>query len=308
MLNSTNNEIYNTILFSFDTINEYYNNLSAMKPFLETITKENAIHAFAFEMSFFEFKWHYHPEFELTLILKGNGMRLVGDSYLPFQAGDLVLVGSGIPHTWESDTNSHETVAAVVIQFSEELISNFMNNEAFDKIKKLLYSSVRGLFFSKPLAMDIEHQMMTIASEKGVKQITALLNVLNDLAFENNETLASSFYSPKNSIENETRINTVFNYIKQNVASTIVLEQAAASIHLTKGAFCKFFKRMTGKTFSDYVNEIRIGKACYLLSETDKTIYQIAIEVGFENQSYFNRVFLIKKGSTPNQFRKLTLL
>jgi AraC-like DNA-binding protein len=274
-----------------------------MKPVLETISVKNAIHAFAFEMPYFEFKWHYHPEYELTLIVKGNGMRLVGDSYLPFQAGDLVLLGSGIPHTWESDTNSHETVAAVVIQFSEDFIANFMNSEAFYKIKKMLQASVRGLIFSKSSAMEIEQQMITIATEKEVKQITALLDVLNDLAFENYETLASAFYSPKNSRENETRINTVFNYIKQNSAATILLEQAAASVHLTTGAFCKFFKRMTGKTFSDYVNEIRIGNACNLLSHTDKTIAQIAIESGFENQTYFNRIFLKKKNCTPKQFR-----
>ena len=274
-----------------------------MKPVLETIAIENAIHAFAFEMPFFEFKWHYHPEYELTLIVKGNGMRLVGDSYLPFQAGDLVLLGSGIPHTWESDSNSHDTVAAVVIQFSEDFIATFMNSEAFYKIKKLLQVSVRGLFFPNQLTMEIEQKMMTIATEKGVKQITALLNVLNDLAFENYQPLASAIYSPKNSKENETRINTVFNYIKQNAASTILLEQAAASVHLTIGAFCKFFKRMTGKTFSDYVNEIRIGNACTLITQTDKTIAQIAIESGFENQTYFNRVFLKKKNCTPKEFR-----
>lgn len=274
-----------------------------MKAVLETITVENAIHAFSFELPFFEFKWHYHPEYELTLIVKGSGMRLVGDSYLPFQAGDLVLLGSEIPHTWESDANSHEDVAAVVIQFSEDFIANFMNSEAFYKIKKLLQTSVRGLFFPNPLAMNIEQQMMTIATEKGVKQITALLNVLNDLSFDNYEPLASAFYLPKNSRENETRINTVFNYIKQNASSTILLEQAAASVHLTTGAFCKFFKRMTGKTFSDYVNEIRIGNACNLMVHTDKTIAQIAIESGFENQTYFNRVFLKKKNCTPKQFR-----
>jgi AraC-like DNA-binding protein len=274
-----------------------------MKPFLKTITVENAIHAFAFEIPFFEFKWHYHPEYELTFIVKGNGMRLVGDSYLPFQAGDLVLLGSGIPHTWESDVSSQETVAAIVIQFSEDFIVNFMNSEAFFKIKKLLETSVRGVFFSISSAKEIELQMMTIASEKGVRQITTLLSILNDLTFNHYETLASAFYAPKKSKENETRINMVFNYIKQNAFSTISLEQAAASVHLTTGAFCKFFKKMTGKTFSDYVNEIRIGNACNLIAHTDKTIAQIAIESGFENQTYFNRVFLKKKNCTPKQFR-----
>ncbi|WP_264521409.1 AraC family transcriptional regulator [Flavobacterium sp. N1994] len=274
-----------------------------MKPILETITIENAIHAFAFEMPFFEFKWHYHPEYELTYIVKGKGMRLVGDSYLPFQSGDLVLLGSGIPHTWESDSNNQEMVAAVVIQFSENFIESVMNSQAFYQIKKLLQSSVRGLFFPNPQANDMASRMKLIANEKGVKQIAALLNVFDDLTNIKCETLASSFYAPKNSKENETRINTVFNYIKQNAATSMSLEQAAASIHLTTGAFCKFFKKMTGKTFSDYVNEIRIGNACTLITQTDKTIAQIAIESGFENQTYFNRIFLKKKNCTPKQFR-----
>lgn len=274
-----------------------------MKPVLETIATANAIHAFEFEMPFFEFKWHYHPEYELTLIIEGSGMRLVGDSYLPFEAGDLVLLGPDIPHTWESEAKTSENVAAVVIQFSAEFMANSMNIEAFHKIKMLLQASVRGLSFSNFLATDIESQMRAITTEKGVRQITALLNVLDNLANHNFETLASPYYSPKNSKENESRINTVFNYIKQNATSTILLEQAAASIHLTTSAFCKFFKKMTGKTFSDYVNEIRIGYACYLITQTDKTIAQVAIESGFENQTYFNRVFLKKKNCTPKQFR-----
>ncbi|WP_445454745.1 AraC family transcriptional regulator [Flavobacterium sp. 25HG05S-40] len=274
-----------------------------MKPVLETIVTANAIHAFEFEMPFFEFKWHYHPEYELTLIIKGSGMRLVGDSYLPFEAGDLVLLGPDIPHTWESDANAFDKVAAVVIQFSAEFMANTMKIEAFYKIKLLLHASVRGLSFSNLLTTEMQSQMRAITTEKGVRQITALFNVLDNLSFGNHEILASPFYAPNNSKENETRINTVFNYIKQNLTNTIQLEHAAASIHLTASAFCKFFKKMTGKTFSDYVNEIRIGYACTLITQTDKTIAQVAIESGFENQTYFNRVFLKKKNCTPKQFR-----
>jgi len=182
-------------------------------------------------------------------------------------------------------------------------MAHSMSSEAFYKIKMLLQASGRGLFFSNLSTTEMESQMRAITTENGVRQITALLNVLDDLTDYNFETLASPYYSPKNSKENESRINTVFNYIKQNATSTIQLEQAAASIHLTTSAFCKFFKKMTGKTFSDYVNEIRIGYACSLITQTDKTIAQVAIESGFENQTYFNRVFLKKKNCTPKQFR-----
>jgi len=274
-----------------------------MKAILENVLNHSLITAFSFEVDHFEFKWHYHPEYELTLITKGKGMRLVGDNYENFKTGDLVLLGPGIPHTWTNEPKKNSLCSAIVIQFSKEFITNFMEQKEFSSIRKLLNLSTRGLYFNKNIASNLTEKIQLIPTQTGVYQITSLLNLLEELSSFVNKPLASNYFAPKINSEYENRINIVFNYIKTNAANSIALNEAANSINLTVSAFCKFFKKMTGKTFSDYVNDFKIGNACYLLSETDKPIYQIAHEIGFENQAYFNRVFLSKKACTPIQFR-----
>jgi len=277
-----------------------------LKAIFENISKQTTIRVFEFEMTHFEFKWHYHPEYELTLITKGSGMRFVGDSYENFKNNDLVLLGSGIPHTWATEPNNNIKVSAIVIQFSEDFIAKFIDIVDFKLIVKLLQSSSNGLFFYEEL--NIINQLIQLPKEKGVKQITSLLNILDDLTKAKRKSLASNFYDSKGYSLNQNRITIVLDYLKQHSNENISLSEVASLIHLSVGTFCKFFKKVTGKTFSDYLNEIRIGNTCYLLSETDKTINQIVNEVGFENQAYFNRVFLKKKGLTPSQYRKLNLL
>jgi AraC-like DNA-binding protein len=232
-------------------------------------------------------------------------MRFVGDSYENFKDNDLVLLGSGIPHTWATEPNNIK-VSAVVIQFSEDFIAKFIGIDDFKLIVKLLQSSSNGLFFYEEL--NIINQLIQLPKQNGVKQITSLLNILDDLTKAKRKSLASNFYDSKGYSLNQNRITIVLDYLKQHSNENISLREVASLIHLSTGTFCKFFKKVTGKTFSDYLNEIRIGNTCYLLSETDKTINQIVIEVGFENQAYFNRVFLKKKGLTPSQYRKLNLL
>jgi AraC-like DNA-binding protein len=116
--------------------------------------------------------------------------------------------------------------------------------------------------------------------------------------------LASPYFLPAPGKKTEGRIGKVFQYIHRHSAETVSLSEMAALINLSESAFCKFFKRTTGKTFSDYLSEIRVGHACHLLSESDDTISEIAYRSGFESLTYFNRVFLRKKGVRPREFRK----
>lgn len=275
-----------------------------MKALYEDITSKKGSESFlayAFTVPQFEFKWHYHPEYELTLITKGKGKRLVGDNYGNFEAGDLVLLGSGLPHTWSSDRFQEKKVSAVVIQFSDEFIRKFLTLQEFNKISRLLASSDRGLFFpdSKKLSVELEK----VPEQNGIGKITSLLTILQKLTGLKSKRLSSEYFNAVKSEETENRINKVCQFIQKKAAENISLAQIAGLIHLSRSAFSKFFKRATGKTFSDYVNDIRIGNACYLLTETDKTIHEIAFETGFESLTYFNRVFLKKKGVTPRDFR-----
>ena len=262
--------------------------------------------AYTFTVPAFKFKWHYHPEYELTLIIKGKGTRLVGDSNESFSTGDLVLLGSGLPHTWSSDVAKKKSGSALVIQFSKEFIQNFIQLSGFDKIAKLLSEASRGLFF--PQAKEIFPQIEQLPQLTGVEKVTSFLTILQELTKQKNIKLSSEYFSAVKSEETENRINKICQHIQKNATKAINLERTANLIHLSPSAFCKFFKRATGITFSDYVNDIRIGNACHLLTETDKAISKIAHETGFESLTYFNRVFLKKKGVPPRKFRSLALL
>lgn len=257
--------------------------------------------AYSFTVPAFEFKWHYHPEYELTLITKGTGKRLVGDRYESFQTGDLVLLGPDLPHTWSSEAVNKQNVSAIVIQFTENFIDSFLQLNEFSKVSNLLSASSRGLSF--PNALTIYRSLEVLPELPGVERVTSLLTILQKLTEQKYVKLSSEYFNPVKGEETENRINKVCQYIQRNASKNITLEQTAGLIHLSRSAFSKFFKRATGKTFSDYVNDIRIGNACYLLTESDKAINEIAFEAGFESLTYFNRVFLKKKDVTPRGFR-----
>jgi AraC-like DNA-binding protein len=260
--------------------------------------------AYSFTVPFFEFRWHYHPEYELTLITKGSGKRIIGDSHENFVTGDLVLSGSGLPHTWSSEPFKNKPVSAVVIQFSEDFVRNFTHFSECGEIHQLLSQSGRGLFFNSGNLSKICNSISELPQKNGLSRITSLLEILQQLAHKESIALSSEFYTPGRSKATEGRINKICQFLQDHSSENITIAQASEMVHLSKSAFCKFFRRAMKVNFSDYLNEIRIAKACHQLTETDKTIREIAMETGFESLTYFNRIFLKKKNRTPSAFRK----
>ncbi|WP_298137002.1 AraC family transcriptional regulator [Flavobacterium sp.] len=280
-----------------------------MKAKLEDIPSEkgtSSFYAYRFQVPFFEFKWHYHPEFELTYIVKGSGYRIVGDSYEYFSAGDLVLLGSNLPHTWSGILEDDVYSEAVVIQFSKEFISSFLELKESILIKNMLETSVRGISFETNEV--IISKIIGLTESSGVDRILKLITILDDLSKQQATFIASNTFHNVVSKKNEMRINKVCQFIQSNFNNKISLSEVANLIYLTESNFCKFFKKATGKKYSDYLNEIRINEACRLLAQSEKTISQISFECGFETLSYFNRVFLNKKGMTPSVFKKEKLI
>jgi AraC-like DNA-binding protein len=147
-------------------------------------------------------------------------------------------------------------------------------------------------------------KIIALTETNGVDKILKLISVLDDLSKKQPTLIASNSFHNVVSKKNEMRINKVCLYIQNNFYTKISLKEVADLIFLTESNFCKFFKKATGKTYSDYLNELRINEACRLLVQTEKSINQISFECGFETLSYFNRVFLNKKGVTPSLFRK----
>lgn len=279
-----------------------------MKPFLEDIGKKRGQHSFlAFEIKQkkLDFFWHYHPEYELTFIVKGKGRRLVGDSYQYFESGDLVLIGPELPHTWVSDSGLKGNCEAVVIQFSVEFIERFTALDELSGIRKMLTLSNQGISINENKSASLKEVLKGLPYKSGIEKVTGLLHILYTLSTVKMTTLASPFFQPLKGRENEKRINIVCQYIQKHATETLTIHKAAALIHLSPSAFCKFFKRMTAKTFSDYVNEIRITNVCNDLLATDKQVAEIAYENGFETLTYFNRIFLKKKNMSPSSYRKV---
>jgi len=253
----------------------------------------------------FDSLWHYHPEYELTYIIKGNGRRMVGDDMENFNEGDLVLLGPDLPHTWIGERSSTtENNIALVIQFSEEFLAPFLSLIEMKSMNELLTKSERGIRFLKFQPIAIEKRMLQIIEDTTIKRVTGLIELLYDLSNKKYKILASHKFNIIKNEKTESRLNKVLLYIQKNYRNTIKLQEASELIHLSNTAFCKFFKRSVGKTFSDYLNDLRILHACTLLIETDKPISQVATESGFENLAYFNRVFLKKKKSQPTVFRR----
>ena len=279
-----------------------------MKPLLEDIGKKRGIQsflAFAINQNRFDFFWHYHPEYELTLIAKGKGRRLIGDNHEYFESGDLVLIGPGLPHTWVSDSSMKGKSEAVVIQFSVDFIERFAELDELSAINKLLLYAKQGVAFKGNNSAAVKELIKRLPEKRGVEKITGLMHILNELSKLRSVSLASSFYQPLRGLENEKRINKVCQYIQKHAAEPLSIKKAAVLINLSPSAFCKFFKRMTGKTFSDYVNDIRITNVCSHLLASDRQIAEIAYGNGFETLTYFNRIFMKKINMRPSSYRKM---
>ncbi len=276
-----------------------------MKAKLEDIPSvkgASSFHAYRFQVPFFEFKWHYHPEYELTYIVKGSGYRIVGNSYEQYSDGDLVLLGSNLPHTWTSKPDNTFASEAIVIQFSSEFITPFLVLHESNRIKQLLEHSDRGL----RIAVDemLVSNIMELPKIQGMDRVLKLIWILEEITKRQCDYIAPNTFHNVVSKKNEFRINKACIFLQNNFNQKISLKQVADLIYLTESNFCKFFKKATGKTYSDYLNELRINEACRMLVQTEQTINEISYACGFETLSYFNRVFLFKKAITPTTFRK----
>ena len=254
--------------------------------------------------NYFDFHWHYHPEFELTLIEKGQGTRLVGDHTASFTDMDLVLLGSNLPHTWVSESEK-EGQSAIVIQFSPTLFSDVQfNSIEFLSIKKLFGRSSRGLFFNRCISEKIFPKILELLNANGLYKLTLLWLLLDTLSqYHEAIPLTSPMYQALKGKSAENPIDIVCQYIHEHFMNKITLDEIAKLAGLTPTSFCRFFKKMTGMTFIEYLNELRVSRAQKLLLESQLNINEVAFQAGFESITHFNRIFLRKNKISPRIYR-----
>lgn len=251
--------------------------------------------------------WHFHPEFQITLVLKSAGYRLVGDNISPLESGDLVLVGSNLPHVWQQDEGCGRTaVHAIVVRFLDTLLGrDFLEIPEAAAVKRLLRRAARGLRVTGRTRDAVAERLQRLTVAKGLNRVAELLGVLETLAQSCDlQPIASAGFVPSLSSEDQGRMARVTAHIHARLTGTIDRATVARAAHLSEGAFSRFFKLRTGKTLPEYVNELRVGRACRLLAEEDRKVTDVALDCGFKNLANFNRRFRKITRMTPRDYRR----
>ena len=258
----------------------------------------------------FTYPWHFHREYEIVYILKSSGKRFVADSVEPYREGDITLVGSNLPHFWKSDSPGESDleprVNAIVVQFHTDFFREEIQfYPEFHAINELLKRSAKGIHFSHPTSEKIGKMMKRLLKLNGLERILHFIKLMDFMArSEHYRILASKGYVLEDQKEVAQRLDKILHFITTNYQRKITEEEVANRAGMSTVAFCRYFKEKTGKGFSHFVTEMRIGYACKLLIENDLSISQICFECGFNNLSNFNRRFKKQTGQTPGGYQQ----
>jgi AraC-like DNA-binding protein len=252
--------------------------------------------------------WHYHEDFELIYIIKGEGVRIVGDSLSHFRPVQLVLVGSWLPHLWKNDELhlNDDSVDRIVIKFTRLIGGqDIFSIPEFEGIVNLLSQSQRGLIFGEKTISKVHKILLDMSTCDGATKIINLQLVLKILS-ENNDYnyLASQEFTLPTSVSGENRLSRVINYISENFTNEISLVELARVAAMTPSSLCRFFKNRTNKTVFQFINEFRIGKACQMLISGNLSITEICFNSGFNSLTSFNRVFKDLKKVSPRKYKE----
>jgi AraC-like DNA-binding protein len=248
--------------------------------------------------------WHFHPEFELTFIEAPQGYRRVGNHVGQFEGSDLVFIGSNIPHL-NFDYGIRIEYEKVVLQINADFFKNdFASAPELEAIRQLFENSKKVICFHGNTKATIGKQLKVIHLLPHFEQFIAVLSLFQSLATSQERTFLheqpfENFYNNKE----QSRLKIVYKFIESNYQRTISIEEMAQLTHLSKSAFCRYFKKMTRLTFIEFLNQYRIEQAKRLLKE-DKNVTETCYECGFDSLSYFNRIFKKVVGENPLEFKR----
>jgi len=248
--------------------------------------------------------WHFHPELELVYVSGGSGRRHIGQHLSYFNNGDLLLIGSNLPHFGFTDRltgNASETI----VQFKPDFLGQtFFQTPEMKDVSRLFEKAKLGIAFHGDTMRATGTKLRRLAGEDPAERLIKLLDILNDLAKSKDYTLLNSEgVALEVNPQDNSRMNTIFDFVRRNFKRSITLEEIADLANMTVPSFCRFFKKKSGKNFTRFVNEYRLVHASKLLSEETTSISQICLESGFNNFSHFNKAFKLFTGKNPSAYR-----
>lgn len=251
-----------------------------------------------------EAKMHRHEAWELYFVTHGNGVRMTGDTLMPFTEGDVVLIPPSMPHYWEYKPESADDdgeIKYLMVAFSPELIDKCM--AIFPEIRNKLYGQIlptEALKYGFCSSVEIKRSLEHMIGLDDIGQLSEMIRLLPIIFTTRDHTLIGKPIKIERDIR---RMQQVAEYVMAHYVHTITLDDIAAHIGMNSSAFCTFFKRNKGMTFSQFVTQYRLETACGLLKDSQKQVSEICFAVGFNDLPHFNRVFKKEYGVTPSQFR-----
>lgn len=252
--------------------------------------------------------WHFHPEYELVLHLKSNGTRIVGDSIELFDRYDLVLIGDNLPHSWNYYQRSSQLPDkhGIVVRFKKETFGKeILSLFEMQGVRELLEQAQRGICFSMGDAMKVEKSMINMVHSSGIDKIIDFYTILGVLCKSTHRSvLCSENYKKDFDDRGNKKMADVYSYIQENYHKRVSLAKIAKVARMNKMSFSRYFKKNAGASFVEYLNKVRINKACYLLRETEYNINTISKECGFTSISNFNKTFKRVESISPREYRE----
>ena len=259
------------------------------------------------ERSLFTFPIHFHPEYEINFIVNGTGARrVVGDHIEEIDDYELVIVGPNLYHGWENYRNTGKSLMhEITIQFPRDIFEGgLISKNILKPVRDLLHNANRGVLFSEETAINLKSRLFGLAQKRGFDSFIEFQSLLYDLSISRGQRLLTNISFQSNSdFHNSERIEKIYNYVRANFNKRIMLEDAAELLNMSVVSFSRLIKQRTGKSFIEFVNEIRLGYATRLLIETNKSVSEVCYQCGFNNISNFNRTFRKKQNCTPSEFR-----
>lgn len=261
-------------------------------------------------VKYFANPWHFHEELELTFIIKSEGTKFIGDHISEFKPGEIILLGSRLPHYWRNNSSYYQSsensgAEAIIIRFNRDFAGNeFLKIPPMKPVLDLIQSATRGIFINGQTNISLQKKMVDFLTMNESQKIVGLTDILLTIAAQKQYSfLCSIGYAHQYKSNDIEKIDAVYDYVLDNYMNDLSVKDIAARCNMNTAAFCRYFKKKTGKTFKDFMNDIRLGNAARLLLKGDLNISEIAFSSGFNNPSYFNRLFKRKTSLTPKHYQ-----
>ena len=261
------------------------------------------------QVNYFSNPWHFHDELELTFVIKSEGTKFIGDHISGFKPGEIILLGSCLPHYWHNDSTYYENsdvkgAEAIIIRFNQDYAGNdFLKIPPMKPVLDLINNAKRGIKI-RTEDLDLQQKLIDFLKLNESQKIIGLTDILLSIATDKQyDYLCSIGYAHQFKSNDIEKIDKVYDYVLTNFKEDISVTDIALKCNMNTAAFCRYFKKKTGKTFKDFMNEIRLGNAAGLLLKGDLSIAEVAFESGFNNPSYFNRLFKRMNSTTPKVYQ-----